>query len=66
MKTSSRIGTQRGFFDLGISLIVLAIGGGAATVANTQHADEVAQTEQVQMSTQAQSRYNATAWDSGS
>jgi hypothetical protein len=40
--------TQHGFFDLGISLIILALGGGAAYVASDDQEEQFAETMQTE------------------
>ena len=56
MKT--QLTTQRGFFDLGIALIVLAIGGGTSFAVHQAHNDDVqvAQTTELTTSSDTQQK----------
>jgi len=57
MKNQHGMNKQRGFFDMGISLLILAIGGTTAAVVTPDHdaQTQVAQ-EQQTISTEAQPR----------
>ena len=54
MKTQMKL--QRGFFDLGIALIILAIGGGTSVAVKNMHdnEDQVVQTTEYESSSNKQ------------
>ena len=47
MKKQNTTKKQRGFFDLGISLIVLAIGGGVTAIVTPDDSEMVAQVQPI-------------------
>ena len=61
MKTQNLTMKQRGFFDLGISLLILAIGGGTVATTNMLHESDT-QTASSEVVIESQAN-DLRAWD---
>ena len=63
MKTTNQMKTQRGFFDLGISLIILALGGTTAAVVKPGHSETSIAQQPVAITAEAAPRQNLNGYD---
>jgi len=65
MKKQNGMNKQRGFFDMGISLLILAIGGTTAAVVTPDHdaQTQVAQEQQQTISTEVHARKLLVGYD---